>query len=63
MTDSPRATRLPVLPTDLEGVQALRVALDLCRRAWARVTIDQFRRLALQTFWGHRASNIFSAQF
>jgi hypothetical protein len=27
-----------------------------CRRAWARVTIDQFRHLALQTGQGHRAS-------
>jgi hypothetical protein len=27
-----------------------------CRGAWARVTIDQFRHLALQTGQGHRAS-------
>ena len=26
----------------------------LCRGAWARVTVDQFRHSALQTGWGHR---------
>ena len=26
-----------------------------CRGAWARVTIDQFRRLAFRTFYGHTA--------
>jgi hypothetical protein len=32
-----------------------------CRGTWARVTIEQFRHLAVQTFQGHRAStNIFS---
>ena len=28
----------------------------LCRRPWARVTIGQSRRVAIQTFYGHRAS-------
>ena len=33
----------------------------VCRGAWARVAIDQFRRLALQTFKKHGApANIFS---
>ena len=36
----------------------------VCRGTWARDTIDQFRRLALRTFYGHMVfTNILSVQF
>ena len=40
----------------------------VCRGAWARVTIDQFRHLALRTFYGHTKfsmvfTNMFPVQF
>jgi hypothetical protein len=39
-----------------EGAPGPPQLLTVCRGAWARVTIDHFRRLALQACQGHRVS-------
>ena len=39
---------------ELAAARARIAELEACRGTWARVTIDQFRHLSLQTFQGHR---------
>ena len=38
------------------GVEDGTLQLQVCRGTWARVTIDRFRHLSLQTFLGYRSS-------
>ena len=58
-----RELGLPVVLQQSKDGGILPLQGQVCRGMWARVTIDQFRHLALQTVKKHRApSNIFSLQ-
>ena len=50
------ASRLHADRADARGQRVDWQVLQLCRGAWARITIDHFRQLALQNCTGHRAS-------